>query len=229
MSKSKNHTNHNQNKKNHKNGIKKPQSHRHKPMMGVSACSLVTVQNYFEYNSPSQRSACDAYRIASKQLGNNVGFCVCFVISVLLLALRQPCPCLSCLSWCSPLFRTSSSSLFPSNHGAALIGRRRASLSRRACSVRARLVRIYRSLNERYLPAYYVERIAESTLVTSPVNPMTCSFGAVACRWTPSSCATRGTPRSITLKKSSKMRRWRRHLSFRMTQGRCVGLFRNSS
>ncbi|KZT13136.1 uncharacterized protein LAESUDRAFT_808598 [Laetiporus sulphureus 93-53] len=35
MAKSKNHTNHNQNKKAHRNGIKKPQSHRTRSMKGV--------------------------------------------------------------------------------------------------------------------------------------------------------------------------------------------------
>lgn len=37
MSKSKNHTNHNQNKKAHKNGIKKPKSFRYPSMKGVDA------------------------------------------------------------------------------------------------------------------------------------------------------------------------------------------------
>ncbi|KAF8528977.1 ribosomal L29e protein family-domain-containing protein [Hysterangium stoloniferum] len=35
MSKSKNHTNHNQSKKAHRNGIKKPQVHRSRSMKGV--------------------------------------------------------------------------------------------------------------------------------------------------------------------------------------------------
>lgn len=35
MAKSKNHTNHNQNKKNHRNGIKKPKSHRYLSLHGV--------------------------------------------------------------------------------------------------------------------------------------------------------------------------------------------------
>ncbi|PCH41611.1 hypothetical protein WOLCODRAFT_163255 [Wolfiporia cocos MD-104 SS10] len=35
MAKSKNHTNHNQNKKAHRNGIKKPQTHRQRSMRGV--------------------------------------------------------------------------------------------------------------------------------------------------------------------------------------------------
>ncbi|KAJ1805287.1 60S ribosomal protein L29 [Coemansia sp. RSA 2523] len=35
MAKSKNHTNHNQNKKAHRNGIKKPKSHRHPSLKGV--------------------------------------------------------------------------------------------------------------------------------------------------------------------------------------------------
>ncbi|KIP09876.1 hypothetical protein PHLGIDRAFT_116029 [Phlebiopsis gigantea 11061_1 CR5-6] len=35
MAKSKNHTNHNQNKKAHRNGIKKPQSHRTLSLRGV--------------------------------------------------------------------------------------------------------------------------------------------------------------------------------------------------
>ncbi|KAI8925526.1 ribosomal L29e protein family-domain-containing protein [Entophlyctis helioformis] len=35
MSKSKNHTNHNQNKKAHRNGIKKPKVHRHVSLKGV--------------------------------------------------------------------------------------------------------------------------------------------------------------------------------------------------
>ncbi|KAI0637732.1 ribosomal L29e protein family-domain-containing protein [Trametes polyzona] len=35
MAKSKNHTNHNQNKKAHRNGIKKPKSHRTRSMKGV--------------------------------------------------------------------------------------------------------------------------------------------------------------------------------------------------
>lgn len=36
MAKSKNHTNHNQNKKNHRNGIKKPKLHRYISTRGVS-------------------------------------------------------------------------------------------------------------------------------------------------------------------------------------------------
>jgi len=35
MSKGKNHTNHNQHKKNHRNGIKKPQSHRYSSLSGM--------------------------------------------------------------------------------------------------------------------------------------------------------------------------------------------------
>ncbi|RDX53074.1 hypothetical protein K466DRAFT_587231 [Polyporus arcularius HHB13444] len=35
MAKSKNHTNHNQSRKAHRNGIKKPQSHRTRSMKGV--------------------------------------------------------------------------------------------------------------------------------------------------------------------------------------------------
>ncbi|KAJ1830229.1 60S ribosomal protein L29 [Coemansia sp. RSA 2706] len=35
MAKSKNHTNHNQNKKAHRNGIKKPKSHRYPSLKGV--------------------------------------------------------------------------------------------------------------------------------------------------------------------------------------------------
>ncbi|KAI8912929.1 hypothetical protein PhCBS80983_g03176 [Powellomyces hirtus] len=35
MSKSKNHTNHNQNKKAHRNGIKKPKANRHPSLTGV--------------------------------------------------------------------------------------------------------------------------------------------------------------------------------------------------
>ncbi|KZS98061.1 hypothetical protein SISNIDRAFT_449690 [Sistotremastrum niveocremeum HHB9708] len=37
MAKSKNHTNHNQNKKAHRNGIKKPKSHRTLSMKGVDS------------------------------------------------------------------------------------------------------------------------------------------------------------------------------------------------
>lgn len=37
MAKSKNHTNHNQGKKNHRNGIKRPQTHRYPSMKGVDA------------------------------------------------------------------------------------------------------------------------------------------------------------------------------------------------
>lgn len=36
MAKSKNHTNHNQNKKAHRNGIKKPKQYRHESTLGVS-------------------------------------------------------------------------------------------------------------------------------------------------------------------------------------------------
>lgn len=39
MAKSKNHTNHNQNKKNHRNGIKKPKLHRYMSTRGVSHMS----------------------------------------------------------------------------------------------------------------------------------------------------------------------------------------------
>ncbi|KAJ2161622.1 60S ribosomal protein L29 [Coemansia sp. RSA 552] len=37
MAKSKNHTNHNQNKKDHRNGIKKPKGHRHPSLKGVDS------------------------------------------------------------------------------------------------------------------------------------------------------------------------------------------------
>ena len=37
MAKSKNHTNHNQTRKAHRNGIKKPQKHKYSSMKGVSA------------------------------------------------------------------------------------------------------------------------------------------------------------------------------------------------
>lgn len=37
MAKSKNHTNHNQNKKAHKNGIKKPKTHRYRSLKNVDA------------------------------------------------------------------------------------------------------------------------------------------------------------------------------------------------
>ncbi|KAJ1644910.1 60S ribosomal protein L29 [Coemansia asiatica] len=37
MAKSKNHTNHNQNKKAHRNGIKKPKTHRHPSLKGVDS------------------------------------------------------------------------------------------------------------------------------------------------------------------------------------------------
>ncbi|GBL49099.1 60S ribosomal protein L29 [Candidozyma auris] len=37
MAKSKNHTNHNQNKKAHKNGIKKPKTHRYRSLRNVDA------------------------------------------------------------------------------------------------------------------------------------------------------------------------------------------------
>ncbi|KAE9410255.1 hypothetical protein BT96DRAFT_871061 [Gymnopus androsaceus JB14] len=37
MAKSKNHTNHNQNKKAHKNGIKKPKSNRTRSLKGIDA------------------------------------------------------------------------------------------------------------------------------------------------------------------------------------------------
>jgi hypothetical protein len=36
MAKSKNHTNHNQNRKAHRNGIKKPQKHKYASLKGVS-------------------------------------------------------------------------------------------------------------------------------------------------------------------------------------------------
>ncbi|KAK9877430.1 hypothetical protein WA026_018541 [Henosepilachna vigintioctopunctata] len=37
MAKSKNHTNHNQNKKAHRNGIKKPKQYRHESTLGMDA------------------------------------------------------------------------------------------------------------------------------------------------------------------------------------------------
>ncbi|KAK3932550.1 60S ribosomal protein L29 [Frankliniella fusca] len=37
MAKSKNHTNHNQNRKAHRNGIKKPKNNRHESTLGVDA------------------------------------------------------------------------------------------------------------------------------------------------------------------------------------------------
>lgn len=46
MAKSKNHTNHNQNKKNHRNGIKKPKSHRYPSLRGVPPTTASTPPNH---------------------------------------------------------------------------------------------------------------------------------------------------------------------------------------
>lgn len=44
MAKSKNHTNHNQNRKAHRNGIKRPMRKRHESTLGVSSASNVNKQ-----------------------------------------------------------------------------------------------------------------------------------------------------------------------------------------
>lgn len=50
MAKSKNHTNHNQNKKNHRNGIKKPRSHRFPSTRGVDQ-KFLRNQRYAKKNN----------------------------------------------------------------------------------------------------------------------------------------------------------------------------------
>ncbi len=57
MAKSKNHTNHNQNKKNHRNGIKKPKSHRYPSLRGVDSKFLKNQRYAKKHNNKNAMQA----------------------------------------------------------------------------------------------------------------------------------------------------------------------------
>lgn len=62
MAKSKNHTNHNQNRKAHRNGIKKPKVKRHEATLGVSRITFSV--------SPSPSDPCLPFQMDAKFLIN---------------------------------------------------------------------------------------------------------------------------------------------------------------
>ncbi|EDW31834.1 GL11334 [Drosophila persimilis] len=68
MAKSKNHTNHNQNKKAHRNGIKRPMRKRHESTMGMDVKFLIN-QRYARKGNLSREESVKKYneRIASQQ------------------------------------------------------------------------------------------------------------------------------------------------------------------
>ncbi|BFG05743.1 60S ribosomal protein L29 [Drosophila madeirensis] len=68
MAKSKNHTNHNQNKKAHRNGIKRPMRKRHESTMGMDVKFLIN-QRYARKGNLSREESVKKYneRIAAQQ------------------------------------------------------------------------------------------------------------------------------------------------------------------
>ncbi|XP_033250750.1 60S ribosomal protein L29-like [Drosophila miranda] len=68
MAKSKNHTNHNQNKKAHRNGIKRPMRKSHESTMGMDVKFLIN-QRYARKGNLSREESVKKYneRIASQQ------------------------------------------------------------------------------------------------------------------------------------------------------------------
>ncbi|KAK4883942.1 hypothetical protein RN001_000213 [Aquatica leii] len=68
MAKSKNHTNHNQNRKDHRNGIKKPNRFRQESTLGVCAKFLKNLKFAKKHNlSTKQQLKRAAYRKAQKE------------------------------------------------------------------------------------------------------------------------------------------------------------------
>ena len=55
MAKSKNHTNHNQNKKNHRNGIRKPKTYKKSSLKGVDPKYLRNLKVSNKLNKPAHR------------------------------------------------------------------------------------------------------------------------------------------------------------------------------
>nr|BAN20183.1 ribosomal protein L29 [Riptortus pedestris] len=55
MAKSKNHTNHNQNRKAHRNGIKKPRRHRHESTLGMDQKFLRNLRFAKKHNLPPKQ------------------------------------------------------------------------------------------------------------------------------------------------------------------------------
>ncbi|XP_022230155.1 60S ribosomal protein L29 [Drosophila obscura] len=68
MAKSKNHTNHNQNKKAHRNGIKRPMRKRHESTMGMDVKFLIN-QRYARKGNLSREESVKKFneRIAAQQ------------------------------------------------------------------------------------------------------------------------------------------------------------------
>ncbi|KAH8300114.1 hypothetical protein KR044_010030 [Drosophila immigrans] len=68
MAKSKNHTNHNQNKKAHRNGIKRPMRKRHESTLGMDVKFLIN-QRYARKGNLSREESVKRYkeRVASQQ------------------------------------------------------------------------------------------------------------------------------------------------------------------
>ncbi|KAL0279218.1 UNVERIFIED_CONTAM: hypothetical protein PYX00_000823 [Menopon gallinae] len=68
MAKSKNHTNHNQNRKAHRNGIKKPKRYRHESQLGVDAKFLRNLRFAKKHNlKPEAQLKRAAYNKARKE------------------------------------------------------------------------------------------------------------------------------------------------------------------
>ncbi|KAF4519977.1 hypothetical protein B566_EDAN005477 [Ephemera danica] len=68
MAKSKNHTNHNQNRKAHRNGIQKPKRYRHESTRGVDSKFLKNLKFSKKHNlKPAQQLKVAAKRAALKQ------------------------------------------------------------------------------------------------------------------------------------------------------------------
>jgi len=67
MAKSKNHTNHNQNRKHHRNGIKKPMAHRHESNKGVDRKFLRNMKRSRKQNLSTEKQLIVAkYRAEQK-------------------------------------------------------------------------------------------------------------------------------------------------------------------
>ncbi|KAH8370814.1 hypothetical protein KR093_005079 [Drosophila rubida] len=68
MAKSKNHTNHNQNKKAHRNGIKRPMRKRHESTLGMDVKFLIN-QRYARKGNLSREESVKRYkeRVAAQQ------------------------------------------------------------------------------------------------------------------------------------------------------------------
>merc|ERR1712213_304195 len=67
MAKSKNHTNHNQNKKNHRNGIRKPKTYKKSSLKGVDPKYLRNLKVSNKLNKPAHRKKIE--RMHARQKG----------------------------------------------------------------------------------------------------------------------------------------------------------------